>query len=81
MKIEIDTQRDSKDEIKKLIRMLQAMVGEASGWSSGSQENKGPDEMVNLGFLDDNTTTSSSQDSTLTETSEEKDEKPKIELY
>ena len=32
MKISIDTKEDSPDEIKKLIRMLLALVGDSSGY-------------------------------------------------
>jgi hypothetical protein len=48
MKIEIDTAKDSKDELRKLIKMLQAMVEESAGYSASSSSN----DMVGLGFMD-----------------------------
>jgi len=76
MKIEIDTKRDTKEDIARIIKMLQAMIGESSGWSSQETANSG--EMVNLGFLDDNSSQTSSENTTA---EEKKEEKPQVELY
>jgi hypothetical protein len=77
MKIEIDTSRDSKEEIKKLIKMLQAIVEEGSGWGTPSYN---PSEMPGLGFMDAGSSTSSNE--IKPETKKDDDDKiPEIELY
>ncbi len=85
MRIEIDTSKDSKDEIKKLIKMLQAIVEEGQGWGTPSYN---PSEMPGLGFMDADSTPSTGSSSTIeTKTSGSKikkdddDEIPQIELY
>ncbi|MBW2987852.1 hypothetical protein KY336_04855 [Candidatus Woesearchaeota archaeon] len=80
MKIEIDTNRDSKEDIKKIIRMLTHLVGEHIMFDKAihsyqeeckRDDDKGPKEMVNLNFLDN-----------APSSSEKKDEKkPKIEFF
>jgi len=80
LKIEIDTSRDSKDDIKKIIRMLTHLVGEHIVFDKAIHsfqeeqklnEDKGPKEMVNLNFLDN-----------APSGTEKKDEKkPKIEFF
>ena len=80
MKIEIDTNRDSKEDIKKIIRMLTHLVGEHIMFDKAihsyqeehkHDDDKGPKEMVNLNFLDNTP-----------DNSEKKNEKkPKIEFF
>ena len=77
MKIEIDTSRDSKEEIKKLIKMLQAIVEEGSGWGTPSYN---PSEMPGLGFMD-SAGSSTSSGETKPETKDDDDKIPEIELY
>jgi hypothetical protein len=80
LRIEIDTHRDSKEDIKRIIRMLLHLVGEHAifdkaihSYQAEQKENeKGPD-MVNLNFLD-----SAPND---TEKKEEEKEEPKVEFY
>ena len=84
MKIEIDTSMDSKEELKKLITMLQAIVNETSGnW--GTNDYSGPSEMVGLGFMDPDNAGSSTTDTTTpstgTQDPDKDDEIPKIEMY
>jgi hypothetical protein len=78
MKIEIDTKRDSKEDILKIIRMLQSMVREGSPYSSSSSsdssDSSSPESPVGLGILDLPPSESSSAD-------EKKEEKPRVELY
>jgi len=76
MKIEIDTSRDSKDEIKKLIKMLQAIVEEGSGWGTPSYN---PSEMPGLGFMDSAGSSTSSNE--IKPETKKDDEIPEIELY
>jgi hypothetical protein len=78
LKIEIDTNRDSKEDIKKIIRMLTHLVGEhimfdkaIHSFQEETKKDDGPKEMVNLNFLD-----------STPDNSEKKDEKkPKIEFF
>ncbi|MBD3259908.1 hypothetical protein GF371_04740 [Candidatus Woesearchaeota archaeon] len=60
MRIEIDTNRDSKEDIRKIIRMLTHLVGDHAVFDKAihsfqeeqkKEQAKGPD-MVNLNFLD-----------------------------
>ncbi|MBW3013537.1 hypothetical protein KY340_05025 [Candidatus Woesearchaeota archaeon] len=79
MRIEIDTHRDSKEDIKRIIRMLVHLVGEHaifdkaihSYQQESKEEEKGPD-MVNLNFLDS---------APSEEKKEEEKEEPKVEFY
>ncbi|MBW3011564.1 hypothetical protein KY311_00090 [Candidatus Woesearchaeota archaeon] len=80
MKIEIDTSRDSKEELRKLIRMLQAIVGESSNSTWGTAEDSGPTEMVGLGFMDPDNASSAPAAKEDKEDDEDLDI-PKIEMY
>lgn len=81
MRIEIDTTKDTKEDIKKLIKMLQAIIEEGSSW--GAQDYKGPSEMVGLGFMDIDNTGSSSTANTASspQTKKDDDDIPRVELY
>ena len=74
MKIEIDTSRDSKEEIKKLIKMLQAIIEEGSGWGTAQAYNTS--EMPGLGFMD-----APAGSSTAEKKKDDDDEIPQVELY
>jgi len=56
MKIEIDTKRDSKDEIKKIIKMLHHLIEETAYFNSDTPNKEisssySSSEMPGLGFL------------------------------
>ncbi len=62
MKIEIDTKHDSHDEIKKVISMLQHLVGETNTYSNNTET-----KPVNI-FDDPNSFKTSSEEETTSET-------------
>ncbi len=84
MKIEIDTSRDSPEDIRKAIAMLQALVGDRTSSSSSGEfdtGDKGSSAFVNM-FGDSSSTTESSDTSETTETTDEnKDETPEVMEY
>jgi hypothetical protein len=72
MKIEIDTKKDTKEDIQKIIKMLQEMVSEGSNYEPYS--NTSENTAAGFGFLDTPTTESDSK-------AEEKEEQPRVQLY
>lgn len=78
MEIKIDTKKDSDDDIKKAIRFLQTLIGEAG--SSGSSEIETTDEVVKgmAGLFGDEPVLGESDEK---EDEEDKDEDMQIMTY
>ena len=77
MKIEIDTSKDNEQEIKKIIKMLQAYVGESVSSSYDSKDYEAPsDGMFNI-FDNDN---SSKDDNDDVPEKDEKEDRPRIQI-
>jgi hypothetical protein len=82
MKIEIDTKKDSKEDIAKIIKMLQTMIGESTNYVSAYEDKSAaPQDMsAGFGFLDGpDSSNSSSTDKT--SNTEEKKEIPRVEFF
>ncbi|MBI4140186.1 hypothetical protein HY483_04500 [Candidatus Woesearchaeota archaeon] len=84
MKIEIDTQRDTKEELQKLAKFLHELTGAEVRTNTGIFD--APTEQTGglLGIFGDDKNTSSSTTSTLEiaeEQTTEKDKEPELEFY
>lgn len=73
MKIEIDTSKDSHEDIKKAIRMLKSMVGDYSKSNYSSEETPEPTPGAFNMFNDDSP-------STYNDDEEPEEKKPKVEV-
>ncbi|MFC1768645.1 hypothetical protein ACFLZX_02680 [Nanoarchaeota archaeon] len=85
MKISIDTKEDSHEDIKKVISMLQHLVGESAVTNNPNifEDNEPPKEEGNVFgnlFGESNTETSSNTETPASPTSEEPSEEKKIEI-
>ncbi len=86
MRIEIDTHRDSREDIKRIIRMLIHLVGEHAifdkaihSYQEEKKEKESEPDMVNLNFLDSEPGSSEKKEEK--EEKKEDKEEPKVEFY
>ena len=82
MQITIDTDKESKEDLKKLISFLKNIVGDHSSYSSSDDSNSFdlPSTGGMMGMFGDDSS-SSTYDSSEPEDDEKKDDIPRIEVF